>query len=259
MNGVSIPHPLRWEVWWQMRDSEMKITVHHSAMAFKGRTSSLRWVHGLYKDHRQLVLTKWLILVVRCDEKCQVPGWECFPTHFPSCWLSRLEADIWNSGKITNRGQSCLLSLGPLTSGMLVKEKNLSLDLRWINTGNRNHSSEKNGIEYIKSEEERGPWLTSKNYSQNVTKMIVLGKHCCRYQVQYTATLLQRTADRQKANASRSLTYSTHSLGKILTYPPEDLRAEMLHQLKGEYSSSTLWVCDCSRDYLLTNKNLFSN
>lgn len=113
--------------------------------------------------------------------------------------------------KVTNGGwQSCLLRLGPLTSGMLVKEKNFSLDLRRINTGNRNHSSEQNGIEYIKSEEGRGPILTSKNYSQNVTKMILHGKHYCHYQVQYTATLPQRTtnANGQKANASLSLTYS---------------------------------------------------
>lgn len=229
----------------------MKITVHHSAMAFKGRASSFRWVHGPYKEHTQLVLTKWLILVMRCDEKCQVPGMRVLSHALPLLLAEPAGSRHLGQWKVTKGGwQSCLLSLGPLTSGMLVKEKNFSLDLRWINIGNRNHTSEHNGIEYIKSEEERGPWLTSKNYSQNVTKMILHGKHCCHYQVQYTATLPQRTANRQKANASPSLTYGTHSLGKLLTHPPGDLGAEMLHQLKGEYSSSTLWVCDCSRDYI---------
>lgn len=133
-------------------------------------------------------------------------GWECSPTHFLSCWLSRLGADIWDSK--SHKWRMTELSSQPGTTGLWdvgEGEKPLS----WFEVDQYRKQkpllrAERDWIHKI-----RGGKRT-KNYSQNVTKMILHGKHCCHYLVQYTATLPQRTANAngQKANASLSLTYT---------------------------------------------------
>lgn len=87
-----------------MRDSEMKITVHYSAMVFKGRTSSFRWAHGPYKEHTQLVLTKWLIIVMRCDEKCQVLGMRVLFNALPLLLAELAGSRHLGQCKVTNGG-----------------------------------------------------------------------------------------------------------------------------------------------------------
>lgn len=236
----------------------------------------------------QPAFTRWLVWVMRCDEKLRAPGTRVLSTPFPSCWTG---ADIWDSGKSQMEHDRAVFSAWdhlPLECWWRRKPSWFG----WIGTGSRPLPTwEQMGIyevRYFQTGRKRvtanlqkllrvllndPPWKTllPPQSSRHSSGAGMQGREPTAGPAAALADLTAPATEngqQQKANAPCPwLTLPRKAphrpprkpCRKVQTGASRSFCSRDATPGEGEHASPAPRVCDCSPDYMLTDKNSFSS